>query len=111
MDFITNPAYVLMVLSFMVILAVYAGKTKLGKQFGSALLVILFTAVLANLQLIPSASNSIALYEVIFQYVAPISIFYLLLNVNLISIKKAGLPMIGLFLLGSLATTLGILIA
>lgn len=111
MDFITNPSYVLMVLSFMVILAVYAGKTKLGKQFGSALLVILFTAVLANLQLIPSASNSIGLYEAIFQYVAPISIFYLLLNVNLISIKKAGLPMIGLFLLGSLATTLGILIA
>lgn len=95
----------------MVILAVYAGKTKYGKQFGAALLVILFTAVLANLKIIPSASNSIPLYNAIFKYVAPISIFYLLLNVNLTSIKRAGLPMIGLFVIGSLATTLGILIS
>ena len=111
MNFTSNPIYVLAVLCFMVILAVYAGKTKFGKQFGAALLVILFTAVLANLDLIPSASNSIALYNGIFHYVAPISIFYLLLNVNLTSIKRAGLPMIGLFILGSLATTLGILIS
>ncbi len=95
----------------MVILAVYAGKTKFGKQFGAALLVILFTAVLANLKLIPSASNSIDLYSAIFKYVAPISIFYLLLNVNLTSIKQAGLPMVGLFLVGSLATTVGILLS
>ncbi|MFT6370699.1 MAG: putative membrane protein [Maribacter sp.] len=111
MDGITNPVYVLALLCLMVILAVYAGKTKFGKQFGAALLVILFTAVLANLKLIPSASNSIALYSTIFTYVAPISIFYLLLNVNLRSIKQAGLPMIGLFLIGSLATTLGILLS
>ncbi len=111
MDFITNPMYVLSILCLMVILAVYAGKTKFGKQFGAALLVILFTAVLANLKLIPSASNSIDLYSAIFKYVAPISIFYLLLNVNLTSIKQAGLPMIGLFLVGSLATTLGVLLS
>lgn len=111
MTFISNPIYVLAVLCFMVVLAVYAGKTKFGKQLGAALLVILFTAVIANLKLIPSASNSIPLYNAIFKYVAPISIFYLLLNVNLTSIKRAGLPMIGLFLIGSLATTLGILIS
>jgi uncharacterized membrane protein len=111
MNFISNPIYVLAVLCFMVILAVYVGKTKFGKQFGAALLVILFTAVIANLKLIPSASNSIPLYAAIFKYVAPISIFYLLLNVNLTSIKRAGLPMIGLFIIGSLATTLGILIS
>ncbi|MEL6917595.1 MAG: DUF819 family protein, partial [Bacteroidota bacterium] len=51
------------------------------------------------------------LYNGIFTYVAPISIFYLLLNVNLTSIKQAGLPMIGLFLMGSLATTAGIFIS
>ncbi len=111
MDFITDPIYVLVLLCFMVILAVYAGKTKFGKQFGAALLVILFTAVLANLKIIPSASNSIGLYDAIFKYVAPISIFYLLLNVNLTSIKQAGLPMVGLFLIGSLATTAGILLS
>ena len=82
--------------------------TKLG---GPALLVIIFTAVIANFNLIPSASNSINLYDIIFKYVAPISIFYLLLNINISSIKKAGLPMIGLFILGSLATTFGILVS
>lgn len=111
MDFIYNPIYVLSILCLMVILAVYAGKTKFGKQFGAALLVIIFTAILANLNIIPSASNSIPLYNGIFKYIAPISIFYLLLNVNLTSIKRAGLPMIGLFLIGSLATTLGIYIS
>jgi uncharacterized membrane protein len=111
MAFISNPIYVLSILCLMVILSVYAGKSKFGNKFGAALLVILFTAVLANLKLIPSASNSIPLYDGIFTYVAPISIFYLLLGCNLTSIKKAGLPMIGLFLLGSIATTLGILIS
>ena len=111
MSFVSNPIYVLGMLSLMIILSIYIGKTKLGKQFGAALLVILFTAVIANLKLIPSASNSIGLYNVIFRYIAPISIFYLLLNVNLNSIKKAGLPMISLFIIGSLATTFGILLS
>ena len=111
MSFVSNPIYVLGMLSFMVILSIYAGNTKLGKQLGAALLVILFTAVIANLKLIPSASNSIDLYHVIFKYVAPISIFYLLLNINLSSIKRAGLPMISLFVIGSLATTAGILLS
>lgn len=107
----THPIYVLSVLCFMVLLAVYAEKLKFGKQVGSALLVIVFTAVIANFGLIPSASNSIELYGAIFKYVAPISIFYLLLNVNVTSIKKAGLPVIGLFLLGSLTTVIGILVS
>jgi len=109
MSFIENPIYVLCVLCAMVILAYYAAKTKLGGKFGMALLVIVFTAVMANFQLIPSASNSIPLYSGIFTYLAPISIFYLLLEVNLKSIRKAGTPMIVLFVIGSLATTLGIL--
>ena len=112
MGFITNPIYVLSILCFMVIVSVYAGKTKIGKQLGgAALLVILFTAIVANFKFIPSASNSIELYDIIFKYIAPISIFYLLLNVNITSIKKAGLPMVGLFVLGSIATTIGILIS
>ena len=111
MNFITNPIYVLGVLCLLVIIADYAAKTRIGKKLGAALLVILFTAVIANLNLIPSASNSIPLYDGIFTYLAPISIFYLLLGVNLNSIKKAGAPMIILFLIGSLATTLGILVA
>lgn len=111
MSDLNNPIYVLAVLCLMVILAVYAGKTKTGSKFGAALLVIVFTAVVANLGLIPSASDSIPLYDGIFTYLAPLSIFYLLLGVNLNSIKKAGAPMIILFVLGSLATALGVLVA
>ena len=106
-----NPIYVLSALCLMVILAVYAGKTRFGSKFGAALLVIVFTAIIANLGLIPSASNSIPLYDGIFTYLAPLSIFYLLLGVNLNSIKKAGAPMIILFVLGSLATAVGVFAA
>ena len=108
---LNHPVYVLSVLCLMVILAVYAGKSKIGSKFGAALLVILFTAVVANLGLIPSASDAIPLYDGIFTYLAPLSIFYLLLGVNLKSIKKAGAPMIILFVLGSLATAVGVLVA
>ena len=111
MSFVSNPIYVLGMLTFMVVLSIYAGRTKLGKQLGTALIVILFAAVISNLKLIPSASNSIDLYHVIFKYIAPISIFYLLLNINLASIRRAGLPMISLFIIGSLATTAGILLS
>lgn len=111
MNFIENPVYVLTVLCLMVILSLYAAKTKWGRPMGAALLVIVFTAVVANLKLIPSASNTIPLYDAIFSYLAPISIFFLLLGANLRSIKKAGAPMIGLFLIGSLATVLGILVS
>ena len=111
MTFLENPVFVLAVLCMMVLLSVQFEKTNWGKKVGAALLVILFTAVLANLKIIPSASNTIDLYKGIFTYVAPISIFYLLLGVNLKSIKKAGAPMIFLFLIGSLATVMGILIA
>lgn len=111
MSFTENPIYVLSALCLMVVLAVYFAKTKVGKKLGIALLVILFTAIIANLNLIPSASNAIPLYDIIFTYLAPISIFYLMLGVNLTSIKKAGAPMIILFLIGSLATTVGILIS
>ena len=80
MTFINDPIYVLMILSLVIVLGIYAAQTKLGKKFGAALIIILLAAVLANLKLIPSASNSIDLYNIIFKYVAPVSIFYLLLN-------------------------------
>lgn len=111
MNFTEQPLYVLSMLGLVVLVANYIAKTKLGKKLGIALLVILLTAIIANLRLIPSASNSIPLYDGIFQYLAPISIFYLLLEVRLTTIRKAGMPMIVLFILGSLATTLGIFVA
>jgi uncharacterized membrane protein len=109
MSFIENPVYVLAILCLMVLLSMRAAKTKVGGKLSAALMVIVFTAILANLKLIPSASNSIPLYDGIFKYLAAIGIFYLLLGINLQSLKKAGSPMIILFLIGSTATVLGIL--
>ena len=111
MNFIDDPFYILTILSLAIVLGVIIAKTELGKKFGAALIIILLTAILVDLKLIPSASNSIHLHKIIFKYVAPISIFYLLLNANLTSIKQAGFPMIGLFLIGFLATTSGILLS
>ena len=110
-NLLENPFYVLAMLCLMVIVAYYLSKTAIGKKFGIALIVIVITAIIANLDLVPTASNSIPLYDAIFTYLAPISIFYLLLNVNLKSLLRAGTPMIVLFLLGSLATTVGVLTA
>lgn len=72
---------------------------------------IILGAIAANLGWIPSASNASPVYDAIFKYVAPASIFYLLLGVNLKELKKAGLPMLIAFVLGSLSTMFGVLVA
>lgn len=106
----SNALYVLAFLSAMVVVSEWMSKKRWGKHFGTALIVIILTAVAANLSLIPSASNSIPLYDGIFSYVAPIALFYLLLGVNLSDLKKAGLPMLVIFSIGALGTTVGVLI-
>lgn len=78
------------------------------RHLGTALIVILLTAITSNLELIPASTNAPPLYDGIFTYLAPISIFYLLLTVNLKELKKAGKPMIVCFFLGSLGTMLGV---
>ncbi len=109
MEFITNPLYVLTILSISIVVGEWLVANTFCKHLGTALLVILMGALLANLNLIPTASNAIPLYDVIFGQVAPISIFYLLLAVNLRNILAAGLPMLMVFLLGSVGTVLGVL--
>lgn len=110
MSYTSNALYVLAFLSAMVVVSEWMSKKRWGKHFGTALIVIILTAIAANLSLIPSASNSIPLYDGIFRYVAPIALFYLLLGVNLSDLKKAGLPMLVIFSIGALGTTVGVLI-
>jgi len=106
-----NPVLTLVILFFNIALCEYLVRKTFLKHVGTALLVILITAIEANLFLIPSASDPSVVYDAIFTYVAPISIFYLLLEVNFASIKKAGLPIILMFFIGSLGTVLGVFIA
>lgn len=85
-------------------------RTPAGK-LGPALMVIILGALASNLGLIPTGSGdeSSSVYSAVFSWVAPLSIFWLLLPVNLRSILSAGAPMIFAFLVGMLGTTLGVM--
>ena len=105
----SDPLFILAILGLLVAMAEWLGRTAWGRHLGSALWVIVLTAVVANFGMIPTYSDDIAVYHGIFTYVAPLAIFLLVLQVNLRDILRAGLPMIGMFLLGALGTTLGVL--
>ncbi|MEL6969189.1 MAG: DUF819 family protein [Bacteroidota bacterium] len=105
------PLAILAILALNIVLSEWLNRHTKLRYLGTTLLVILITAVVANLGIIPSASDSSPLYSGIFKYVAPISIFYLLLGVNLSQLKQAGLPMLIMFLIGSAATAIAALVA
>jgi uncharacterized membrane protein len=79
------------------------------RHAGVALLVIIVTAVVSNVGLIPT--NGSPVYDGIFGYVAPLSIFWLLLGVNLRAVLEAGPRLLLLFLLGAVGTALGVVVA
>jgi uncharacterized membrane protein len=107
----THPLYILGMLCLLILLSFWLVKFKGFRLAGTPILVILLCAIAANAGLIPSGASNQPVYNGIFTYIAPLSIFILLLEVNLKSIKQAGAPMLLLFLAGALATMLGILIA
>jgi uncharacterized membrane protein len=106
---LSSPLFVLTILCLSVVVSEWFVKRTFLKHLGTALVVILFVAILANVGLLPSASEGSVVYTGIFKYLAPLSIFYLLLDVNLASIRKAGAPMLLLFGMGSTGTVLGVL--
>jgi uncharacterized membrane protein len=70
---------------------------------------IVVTAVVANLGIIPTGTADVPLYGVLFREVAWMAIFCLLLQVHLREVVKAGPAMIALFALGAAGTLLGAL--
>ena len=108
---IQNPIYILTFLCGLIFVSEWLTKNTILKHISGPLLVIILGAIFANSGLIPSASNASPVYDSVFKYVAPASIFYLLLGVNLKQLRKAGLPMLVAFVLGSAGTTLGVLLA
>lgn len=110
----TSPASLLFVaasLCLSVFFAVWLTRFSWGKSVGTPIFVILICALLSNLGLIPSAMASHPIYDGIFTYLAPLGIFIALLEVDLKSVRKAGLPLLAMFLLGSFATIIGVLVA
>lgn len=107
----TDSLYVFGILSAFVVLSELLVRRTFMRHIGTALLVILITAVAANVGLLPAGSTPerpVPAYDFIFSVVAPLAIFWLLLPVHLRDVLTAGLPMIGLFLFGSIATAVGV---
>jgi uncharacterized membrane protein len=107
MNLTANPVYVATVLLLLVVFSEWLGQKKYFHYLGSALIVIIAAAILANTNLLPSSQNPSPLYDGVFTYAASLAIFFLLLDVKLKDLKAAGLPMIFLFLFGSLCTVIG----
>jgi uncharacterized membrane protein len=109
----TDPLFILTVLLLLIAASEWLSRHGAMRYVGSALLVILLGAIVANLGVIPAGSTPdapVPVFDAIFAYVAPVAIFWLLLAVNLRDVLKAGLPLVALFLLGSAATVAGALL-
>jgi len=84
------------------------------RHVGTALAAILLTALVANLGIIPSGSDAtepVPVYDAVFAHVAPIGLFWLLLQVRLATIVRVGPVMLVLFLTGAAATVIGVIAA
>lgn len=106
-----DPVFILFVFGVNVVVAELLARRTVAKHLGATLLVMIITAVVANLGVIPTSTREAPIYDGILHYVTPLAIFWLLLRVNLRDVLKAGLPMIGLFLIGSVGTAVGVIAA
>jgi uncharacterized membrane protein len=104
-----HPLFILAVLALNVAISEWLARHTALRHLGSALLVIVLTSIVANVGIIPAYSGEIGIYGGIFEYVAPLAIFLLLLRVHLRGLMRVGLPMLVLFLLGALGTMAGVL--
>ncbi|WP_338876897.1 DUF819 family protein [Spirosoma sp. SC4-14] len=104
-----DSIFILFVLCLNVIICEWLIKKPGFRHIGTALLVIIVTAIEANLRIISATETPV--YEGIFSYLAPFSLFLLLLSVNLKDLRQAGLPMLTMFLIGSAGTLIGVFIS
>ncbi|MEX2499281.1 MAG: DUF819 family protein [Wenzhouxiangellaceae bacterium] len=102
---------ILAVLTVTIAAAHWLGNKPGGRMVGGALLVIILVAVLANLGVVPLASEDVPVYNQLLATAAPVSIFLLLLNARLASLLRAGGPMLAMFGFAALGTIAGVLVA
>ncbi len=111
---VRDPLYILTLLCLFVVASEWLARRTPLRHLGAALLVILVTALAANLGLLPAGSSPqapVPVYDAIFTYLAPLAIFWLLLPVSLRDLARAGLPMLALFGIGAAGVVLGALVA
>jgi len=107
----TQPLWVIAVLAGAAAASEWLARRTVLRHLGSALLVIVLAAVAANLEIIPSVTDGSPVYDHIFSTIGPLAIFWLLLQVDLKSVLRAGTPMLTLFSLGAAGTFGGVLAA
>ncbi|WP_412068879.1 DUF819 domain-containing protein [Rubrivirga sp. IMCC43871] len=108
-----SSLFVAAVLCGLVALSEWLVRRTPARHVGSALLVILLTAVVANLGVLPTGSTAeapVPVYDGIFSVLAPLSILWLLLAVDLRAVLRAGPAVVGMFLVGTAATVVGVLV-
>lgn len=109
MPLLQDPLPILALLMANILVSDRLTRLPVFRQLGTSLTVIILTALTANLGIIPASTNAPPLYDGIFTYLAPISIFFLLLTVNLRSLRRAGAPMVVNFFIGAAGTMLGVI--
>lgn len=106
----TSALSVIAVLVAIIAVSEWLSRRGWFRYLGAALLVIVLTAIAINIRVIPAYGAEMPVYGAIFKYVAPLGIFWLLLLVDLKSVLRVGGPILGLFLLGSVGTALGVVV-
>ncbi len=104
----TDTLFILAVLAGGIAVSEWLAANTWFRHLGSALLVIVLVAIVANLGLIPTYSPDVAVYDVLLGTVGQLAIFWLLLRVRLSAVLRAGGPMILLFLIGAGGTMIGV---
>lgn len=107
----SDPLFVLAVLAACVVAAELLARKPGVRHLGTALVVIVIAAVVANLGVIPTSGGDHPIYAFVFREGAWMAIFWLLLQVDLRRVWRAGAAAIGLFALGAAGTAAGALMA
>lgn len=106
----TQTLPVIAVLVALIALSEWLARRTWMRHLGAALMVIVFTAIATNTRIIPPYGAETPVYSAIFEYVAPLGIFWLLLLVDLKSVIRVGAPILALFMIGAAGTALGVAI-
>jgi uncharacterized membrane protein/uncharacterized protein len=103
-----DTIYLLAVLGAIAALAEWLGRRPAGRWLGGAIITLILGILFANLGVIPTITNAPPLYGYLISVGAPVAIFLLLLDVHLGALRRAGLPMLAAFGIGSAGTLLGV---
>jgi len=104
----TDAIFLLAILCAVAAVADWLGRLPAGRWLGGAIISLLLGILLANVGLIPTVADAPPLYGHLIAVGAPIAIFLLLLDVRLQALKRAGLPMLVAFGIGSVGTLVGV---